>query len=72
MKSDGTKPIEATDCQSYSPHEGRHVKYGEYNPHEVLQDTVKCFWIHEGSYPNDSKLDITPDRCVELIFNFGS
>src|SRR5262249_8293826 len=50
----------------------RNVKYREYNPHQVLQDTVTCFWIHEGSYPNDSKQDITPDGCVELIFSFGS
>ena len=48
------------------------MKYREYNPHQVLQDTVKCFWIHEGSYPTESKQDITPDGCVELIFSFGS
>jgi hypothetical protein len=24
------------------------VRYHEYNPHEILRDTVKCFWIHEG------------------------
>jgi AraC-like DNA-binding protein len=48
------------------------VRYHEYIPHQILQDTVKCFWIHEASYPADSKQDITPDGCVELIFNFGS
>src|SRR5262245_5398409 len=53
-------------------HKGRYVKYHEYNPHQILQDTVKCFWIHEGSYPTESKQDITPDGCVELIFSFGS
>jgi len=51
---------------------GRNVKYREYNPHQVLQDAVKCFWIHEGSYPTESKQEITPDGCVELIFSFGS
>jgi len=47
------------------------VKYQEYTPHEILKDTVRCFWIHEGTYSSDSKQDITPDGCVELIFNFG-
>ena len=49
----------------------RDVKYHEYNPHQVLADTVKCFWIHEGTYPSEESQDITPDGCVELIFNFG-
>jgi AraC-like DNA-binding protein len=48
------------------------VQYHEYTPHRLLEDTVKCFWIHEGTYPSESKQDITPDGCVELIFNFGS
>jgi AraC-like DNA-binding protein len=52
--------------------QGRNVKYHEYTPHQFLEDTVKCFWIHEGTYPSESKQDITPDGCVELIFNFGS
>src|SRR5262245_20963113 len=48
------------------------MKYHEYNPHQLLEDTVKCFWIHEATYASESKQDITPDGCVELIFNFGS
>jgi AraC-like DNA-binding protein len=48
------------------------VKYCEFNPHSILQDTVKCLWIHEGTYSSQSTQDITPDGCVELIFNFGS
>jgi AraC-like DNA-binding protein len=48
------------------------VKYHEYKPHAILQDTVKCFWIHEATYSADSVQAITPDGCVELIFNFGS
>jgi AraC-like DNA-binding protein len=48
------------------------VRYHEYNPHEILRDTVKCFWIHEASYPSETSQDIPPDGCVELIFNFGS
>jgi AraC-like DNA-binding protein len=47
------------------------VKYREYKPHPILQDTVKCFWTHEASYPSEYEQDITPDGCVELIFNFG-
>jgi AraC-like DNA-binding protein len=48
------------------------LKYHEYTPHRLLEDTVKCFWIHEGTYPFESRQDITPDGCVELIFNFGT
>jgi AraC-like DNA-binding protein len=48
------------------------VKYHEYKPHSILQDNVKCFWIHEGAYSAENIQDITPDGCVELIFNFGS
>jgi AraC-like DNA-binding protein len=48
------------------------VKYHEYHPHAILRDTVKCFWIHEGGYSAETSQDITPDGCVELIFNFGS
>ena len=63
MKPDGANHVRA---------EGSNVKYREYNPCQVLQDTVKCFWTHEGIYPTDSKQDITPDGCVELIFSFGN
>src|SRR5215831_20887572 len=55
-----------------SPQKGRNVRYHEYKPHPILQDTVKCFWTHEASYPSECKQDITPDGCVELIFSFGS
>jgi AraC-like DNA-binding protein len=48
------------------------MKYHEYRPHSILQDTVKCFWIHEGTYAAQDVQDITPDGCVELIFNFGN
>ena len=48
------------------------MKYHEYRPHSILQDTVKCFWIHEATYSAEDVQDITPDGCVELIFNFGN
>jgi AraC-like DNA-binding protein len=48
------------------------VKYHEYQPHPVLRDTVRCFWTHEATYSFDQLQAITPDGCVELIFNFGS
>jgi AraC-like DNA-binding protein len=48
------------------------MKYHEYTPHPILQDSVKCFWIHEATYGSETTQDITPDGCVELIFNFGS
>ncbi|HEU5181964.1 MAG TPA: DUF6597 domain-containing transcriptional factor, partial [Candidatus Polarisedimenticolia bacterium] len=46
-------------------------RYHEYEPHEILRDTVKCFWIHEAEYSFETDQDIAPDGCVELIFNFG-
>jgi AraC-like DNA-binding protein len=48
------------------------VKYQEYVPHPILQDTVKCFWTNEATYPSETTQHIPPDGCVELIFNFGN
>jgi AraC-like DNA-binding protein len=48
------------------------VHYHERRPHSILEDTVRCFWTHEGTYSSDTVQSITPDGCVELIFNFGS
>jgi hypothetical protein len=48
------------------------VQYHEHRPDLVLQDAVKCFWTHEAAYSVDQLQAITPDGCVELIFNFGS
>lgn len=47
------------------------MKYHEYDAHPILRDGVKCFWIHEATYPVDVEQDIAPDGCVELILNFG-
>ncbi|HEY3039670.1 MAG TPA: helix-turn-helix domain-containing protein [Pyrinomonadaceae bacterium] len=48
-------------------------KYQEFIPHATLQDSVKRFWILEKEYDaEDSVEEVTPDACVELIFNFGS
>ena len=46
-------------------------RYHEYEPHEILRETVRCFWIHETEHPSETEQDIAPDGCVELIFNFG-
>jgi AraC-like DNA-binding protein len=46
--------------------------YHEFRPHSILQGTVKCLWVHEGTYAAENVQAITPDGCVELIFNFGS
>lgn len=48
------------------------MKYCEHTPHPILAEAVKCFWTHEGEYSADRIQQITPDGCVELIFNFGS
>jgi AraC-like DNA-binding protein len=48
-------------------------KYQEFIPHATLQDVVKRFWILEKEYTADDNIEeVTPDACVELIFNFGS
>ncbi len=47
------------------------MKYHEYRPHSILEEHVKCFWIHEGTYSAETAQDITPDGTIELIFNFG-
>jgi AraC-like DNA-binding protein len=48
------------------------VNYTEHKPHPILEEAVKCFWTHEGTYSPDKIQPITPDGCIELIFNFGS
>ena len=48
------------------------MQYREHVPHGLLKDFVKCFWTLETSYPQGSVQDVTPDGCVELLFNFGS
>jgi hypothetical protein len=48
------------------------VQYCEHKPHPILEEAVKCFWTHEGSYSPEQIQPITPDGCIELIFNFGS
>src|SRR5262245_59928986 len=46
-------------------------KYQEFIPHATLQDSVKRFWILEKEYTADDDIEeVTPDPCVELIFNF--
>src|SRR5262249_47874305 len=48
-------------------------KYQEFIPHVTLQDSVKRFWVLEKEYTSDEQIEeVTPDPCVELIFNFGS
>jgi len=48
------------------------VQYDEHKPHRLLEEAVKCFWTHEGTYSLEKIQPITPDGCIELIFNFGS
>lgn len=48
------------------------MQYREFQPHAVLADSVLCFWILEQEYPPGGSQDVTPDGCVELIFNFGA
>lgn len=46
--------------------------YKEFEPHPILRDSIKCFWVLEREY-NDAQPteDVMPDSYVELIFNFG-
>ena len=49
------------------------VTYREFRPHAALHDSLKCFWVLERDYtPAHPTDELTPDACVELIFNFGS
>jgi len=48
------------------------MMYREISPHAVLAETVRCFWVHEATFEAENRIEITPDGCVELIFNFGS
>src|SRR5262249_22962356 len=48
------------------------MMYREISPHSILADTVRCLWIHEATFEAESRIEITPDGCVELIFSFGS
>jgi AraC-like DNA-binding protein len=68
LRSEGTDLVR----QSFRRGESGNVKYQECKPHPVLEDTVRCFWTHEGTYSAETIQSITPDGCVELIFNFGS
>jgi AraC-like DNA-binding protein len=48
-------------------------RYQEFIPHDTLQDSVKRFWILEKEYTADDEIEeVSPDPCVELIFNFGT
>lgn len=48
-------------------------KYEEFMPHADLQNSVKRFWMLEKEYTeDDSTEEVTPDACIELIFNFGA
>lgn len=47
------------------------MKFREYQPHDLLRDDVRCFWILDTEYPEDGHEDVTPDGCVELILSFG-
>ncbi len=48
------------------------VRYQEFLPHTVLQDSVKRFWMMEREYtPENPYEEVIPDACIELMFNFG-
>jgi hypothetical protein len=49
------------------------MKYQEHVPHSSLQNYVKCFWLLEKEYTSEAPYEeVTPDACIELIFNFGA
>ena len=49
------------------------MKHGQYPPHSILNDYVKCLWTSERDFqpPNDT-LESLPDIYIELVFAFGS
>jgi AraC-like DNA-binding protein len=49
------------------------MKHGQYPPHPILSDYVKCLWTSERDFqPPDDTLESLPDIYIELVFAFGS
>ena len=49
------------------------MQHQEFQPPEVLRDTIKCFWYNirdVGEIP--SSFEVVPDGYAEIIFHFGS
>lgn len=45
----------------------------EFDPPEVLQDTIKCFWYDSRDFGEQpSSFEVMPDGYAEIIFYFGS
>lgn len=48
------------------------IIYKEFEPHPILREFIKCFWILERTYDNAHPTEeVMPDSYVEVIFNFG-
>jgi AraC-like DNA-binding protein len=49
------------------------MQHQEFEPPEVLRDTIKCFWYNSRDYgEQQSEFEVMPDGYAEIIFHFGS
>jgi AraC-like DNA-binding protein len=49
------------------------MQHQEFEPPEVLQDTIKCFWYNSRDVGElQSSFEVVPDGYAEIIFHFGS
>ncbi len=50
-----------------------HMHHKEFEPPEVLRDTIKCFWYNRTDFGDqESSFEVVPDGFAEIIFHFGS
>ena len=49
------------------------MQHQEFEPAEVLRDTIKCFWYNSRDFgAQGSGFEVVPDGYAEIIFHFGS
>jgi AraC-like DNA-binding protein len=49
------------------------MQHQEFDPPEVLRDTIKCFWYNNREFgTSESSFEVIPDGYAEIIFHFGS
>lgn len=49
------------------------MQHQEFDPPEVLRDTIKCFWYNKRESGRlQSSFEVVPDGYAEIIFHFGS
>ncbi|MNX47667.1 helix-turn-helix domain-containing protein [Pedobacter ghigonis] len=44
----------------------------EYEPPEMLRDTIRCFWYNKRESVTPETFEVLPDGYAEIIFHFGN